>query len=229
MQDALSHLATVHAIDLPGHGLTDIPRTPLQLDAMARWVEAYMDAAGIERAVVVGWSMGGGVALSLSLQAPSLVAALVLIGSVGAAMAMPFTLGLLRYRGVAEAMLRAARSPAWRRALLRGVFHPSFTINDTIVNRYWEAWRVRGRIGYLRALMRTIDIAPLESRLGDVAVPTYVVHGEQDRLVPVSVGRKIAEKVAGARLHVLPSTGHSPHHEEPAAVRAAIRSALAHV
>jgi pimeloyl-ACP methyl ester carboxylesterase len=226
LQHAIAHTATVHAIDLPGHGLSDIPPEALSLDEMAHWVDAYMEAAGIERAVVVGWSMGGGVALELAIQRPARVAALVLLGSIGASMPMPFSLGTLRYPGVGELMVRVVESKTFRRALLRESVHASFTHHEEVVDRYWDMWHVRGRIRYLRRLLRSLDVQPLENRLGAVSAPTIILHGEQDRLVPLSVGRAIVERIPGADLRVLRHTGHKPHLEEPGAVRAAIRDAL---
>lgn len=229
LQEQVSHLATVHAIDLPGHGLTDIPKRPLDFDEMAAWVEAYMNAARIERAVVVGWSLGGGVSLALALRAPKRVAALVLIGSVGSAMPIPRLLGLMRFRPFAHLVVRASRSRGFRRAMARGIFHSSFSPSEHLVDRNWPSWHVRGRVRYLHALMNAIDIAPLEARLPEVSVPTTVIHGTADGIVPFRVGRAIASKVPNARLIALPQTGHAPHHEEPAVVRMAIREALAHL
>lgn len=226
LQHAIAHVATVHAVDLPGHGLTDIPPEVLSLDEMAHWVDAYMEAAGIERAVLCGWSMGGGVSLELAIQRPSRVGALVLLGSIGAQMPMPFTLGLLRWHGVGELMVRLVESPTFRRELLRDTAHASFTRHDAAVERYWDMWHVRGRVDYIRRLMRSLDIEPLENKLGAVRAPTIIVHGDHDRLVPLSVARALAHKIPNAELRVLAHTGHTPHLEEPGAVRAAIRDAL---
>ncbi len=226
LSHSLARTATVHAVDLPGHGYTDFPPETLSLDEMAHWVDAYMEAARVERAVVVGWSMGGGVALELAMQHRARVGALVLLGTIGASMPMPLSLGLLRFHGVGELMVRLVESPAFRRELLRDTAHASFTRHERAVDRYWDAWHVRGRVRYLRRLLRALDIAPLEARLGAVATPTILVHGDHDRLVPVAVAREIARKIPGAELRVLKHTGHSPHLEEPAAVRAAIRDAL---
>jgi pimeloyl-ACP methyl ester carboxylesterase len=227
LQHAIAHIATVHAIDLPGHGYTDIPPEALSLDEMAHWVDAYMQAAGIETAVIVGWSLGGGVALELAIQRPSRVSALVLLGTVGARMPMPLSLGVLRFPGVGELMVRLIESATFRRELLRDTAHASFTRRESVIDRYWDMWHVRGRIRYLRRLLRSLDVQPLENRLGAVTAPVILVHGDHDRLVPLSVARTIAGKIAGAELRVLKHTGHSPHLEEPAAVRAAIRDALA--
>ena len=227
LQHGIAHFATVHAIDLPGHGYSDIPLEALTLDEMAHWVDAYMEAAGIDRAVLVGWSMGGGVALELAIQKPSRVSALVLLGSIGANMPMPFTLGLLRHPGIGELMVRLVESATFRRELLRDTAHASFTRHEAAVERYWDMWHVRGRVRYLRRLMRSLDIAPLEKRLGAVSAPTLILHGDHDRLVPLSVAHALADKIQNAELRVLKHTGHTPHLEEPGAVRAAIRDALA--
>lgn len=226
LQHAIAHVATVHAIDLPGHGLSDIPPEALTLDEMAHWVDAYMQAVGLEGAVIVGWSMGGGVALELAIQHPTRVSALVLLGSVGAEMPMPFSLGLLRHPGVGELMVRLIESPTFRRELLRDTAHASFTRHEAAIDRYWDMWHVRGRVRYLRRLLRSLDIAPLQNRLGAVRAPTILVHGDHDRLVPLSVAHVLAREIPGAELRVLKHTGHTPHLEEPAAVRAAIRDAL---
>jgi 4,5:9,10-diseco-3-hydroxy-5,9,17-trioxoandrosta-1(10),2-diene-4-oate hydrolase len=224
---SIAHFATVHAIDLPGHGFSDFPREVASLEEMSRWVDAYMESAGLERTVVVGWSMGGGVALELAIRFPERVGALVLLGTIGAVMPMPFSLGLLRWHGVGELMVRLVESPTFRRELLRDTAHASFTRHEAAIDRYWDAWNVRGRVRYLRRLLRTLDVAPLEARLGRVSAKAILVHGEQDRLVPISVARTIAAKIPGSELRELRHTGHSPHLEEPAAVRGAIRDAIA--
>jgi pyruvate dehydrogenase E2 component (dihydrolipoamide acetyltransferase) len=228
LQDELAAAATVHAVDLPGHGYSDIPPRALTFDEMARWVEAYMAQAGLDRAVVVGWSLGGGVALALAARAPGRVAALVLLGSVGPRMPMPRGLGMLRLPFAAELFTRALAAPRLRRAALRDVYHRSFRPSGEVVDRYARAWRVRGRAAYLRSLMRAVDVEPLEACLRAVSAKAWVVHGVADRIVPLSAAQHNASTLADAALDALPSTGHAPHLERPRAVRAAIDAALAH-
>ncbi len=227
LQEALSHVATIHAVDLPGHGYSNIPTSALTLDEMSDWVAAYMEVAKLDRAVVAGWSLGGGVALSLAARAPERVSSLVLLGSIGPGMPMPFLLGLLRVPFLAEFLVRAARSPEFRRAVLRDVYHPSFTPHEKIIDRHWNAWRVRGRTVYLRSLMRALEVDSLEPHLPTVRARTIIVHGKNDRLVPFRIGLRLAEVIPNAELVALEHTGHAPHLEEPAVVRAAIRAALA--
>ena len=103
---------------------------------------------------------------------------------------------------------------------------PLVRVADTTAGLGALATHVRGRVRYLRRLLRSLDIAALESRLGAVTAPTIILHGDHDRLVPLSVARTLADRIGGAELRVLRHTGHSPHLEEPWAVRAAIREAL---
>ena len=207
--------ATTHAIDLPGHGLTDIPAAPLGVGDAARWVVAYLEAAAIERAVVVGWSLGGGVALGVAHQAPERVRGLVLLGSIGVGFPMPFALGLLRLPGVGEWMPRIGRRPLLRRVAMRDTYARGFRPPEAAMDRYWGSWGVEGRAPYLRALLRTLDAGEPAGWLASIAAPTRVVHGDEDRLVPVRVAREVAARLPRATLRVLERTGHAPHLERP--------------
>ena len=115
-----------------------------------------------------------------------------------------------------------------RRAMLRDVYDSSFTAHDSIIERHWSAWRIRGRAAYLRALLRSVEVgAAVDDRLQAIRVPTRVVHGKNEWLVPFRIAQHLASRIPGAELIALERTGHAPHLEEPAAVRAAIRAALA--
>jgi pyruvate dehydrogenase E2 component (dihydrolipoamide acetyltransferase) len=223
----LGQSATVHAIDLPGHGLSDIPFTPLDLSGMAEVVRHYMDGAGIAAAVVVGWSMGGGVALTLAREAPERVRTLVLLGSIGLPFPMPRTLGLLRLPGAGETMPWLGQNAPLRRTLLRDTFHERFVPPDEVVERYWRPWRIRGRARYIRTLLGHPRALPGElPGLETIRTRAHVLHGDGDRLVPAEVGRGLARRLPDAILHVLAGTGHSPHIERPGETLAAIMTAL---
>lgn len=223
---ALAAQARVHAVDLPGHGLSDIPASPLRVAEMARAVGAYLDVAGITRCVVAGNSLGGGVTLALAAQEPERVVAAVPICSIGTPFPMPFGLGLLRYPGVAAAMPGISYRPRLRRLIMRDTFHPDFTLSETNLEQYWAGWRIRGRPAYIRALLRALDVAEPRAGLATIRGRVHVVHGDSDRVIPVRVGHEIAAAIPGATLTVLPRTGHEPQLERPDATVAAIRAVL---
>lgn len=213
VQARLASRARVHAVDLPGHGLSDIPARPLTVAKQANAVVAYLEAAGITRCVVSGNSLGGGVTLGVAYQAPERVTAAVPLCALGTPFPVPFSLGTLRYRPFAECMPLIGRSVRLGRLFMRDVFHPGFRPSDEIVRDYYRQWPIRGRAPYLRNLLRAIDVAEPMPWLASIRLPVHVVHGEVDRIIPVRVGREIAAALPNATLTILPGIGHEPQHE----------------
>jgi pimeloyl-ACP methyl ester carboxylesterase len=213
VQAQLASRARVHAIDLPGHGLSDIPARPLTVAEQASAVVAYLETAGITRCVVSGNSLGGGVTLGVAFQAPDRVAAAVPLCALGTRFPVPFSLGTLRYRPFAECMPLIARSVRLGRLFMRDIFHPGFRPSDETVRDYYRQWPIRGRAPYLRNLLRAIDVAEPTPWLASIRLAVHVVHGEVDRIIPVRVGREIAAALPNAKLTILPGIGHEPQHE----------------
>lgn len=224
---ALSAVARVHAIDLPGHGLSDIPTRPLRVAEMADAIADYLDAAGIERCAAAGNSLGGGVVLMLAAREPERVRAVVPLCALGMPFPMPAGLGMLRLPGVAALMPGISFRPRLRRAVMRDTFHRGFVPSEASMERYWEGWRVHGRPPYVRDLLRALDRAEPAPLLGALRMPVHVVHGEEDRIIHVRVGHAIAAAIPGARLTVLPRIGHEPQLEAPATTIEIVRDALA--
>jgi len=217
----------VHAIDLPGHGLSDVPDAPLTPQQMAAWVAAYLDTAGVERAVVVGWSLGGGVAVELAAADPRRVRSLVLVAPAGVHMKVPFTLGLLTLPLAAEMMPWIGASQIRRRLAMRDTYGHHFRPSDAVLDRYYLAWEVAERARYIRALIGVLSFDDTMGRVASVSARATVIHGVQDRLVPIRAGASLAERLPNGRLEPLTDVGHSPHVERPDVVLGALREALA--
>ena len=208
---ALARSHRVIRLDNRGAGRTgDVPGAPYTVETMADDVRAVLDEAGETSAHVVGVSMGGLIAQELALTAPHRVRSLVLACThPGAAHAVwdPEALALLAERGGLTPQQAAEASIPFNYAA------------TTPRERIEEDWAVRLPLactpqGYLAQVMGSSRWSGLE-RLPDLRVPTLVVHGEGDRLVPPANGRRIAHAVPGAELVVLPDANHLFFTDQP--------------
>src|SRR5579883_667635 len=178
---ALAERYRVYLIDLPGFGAMREFHRQFDLKQCGTWLNEWMQAVGLEEVYLVGHSMGGYVSMALAAAHPEKVRRLVLVDSIG----IPFNLPVSRL--VYPALKAIARTI------------PSF-------------WMCIG-YDYLRAGPRMVlnasrQIVALEAAevLAAVRVPTLVIWGENDDLVPLTLGRRLHASLAGARLHVLPGT-----------------------
>jgi pimeloyl-ACP methyl ester carboxylesterase len=218
---------TVIRADLPGFHETPLPGgAPVALWAT---LGDLLDHLEVERAVVVGCSLGGRVAVELALAAPERVRALVLVGS-----------GLAGHRFAEPALLEL-----WDRsegALERGDHEEAARVEiDTWVvgvGRGPEAVdpEVRRRVREMLLAAYAHGIADLEepdppaaTRLGEVAVPTLVVVGEHDRPDIHAMAAALAGGIAGAEQVVMAGTGHLPNMEQPAAFNQVVLEFLGRV
>lgn len=225
----------VSAPDWPGYGESERPDVEHTLELYVGLLGPILDALKLERASLVGISMGGGAALGFSLRSPERVEKLVLVDSYGLGSEIPWgRLGYLLVRApvvndLAWASLR--RSPRMVRWSLYNVVHDRRVVTDGMVE---EARRVLAQPGAGRAFqslqknevgwkgLRT-DFA---DRLGELRVPTLIVHGEHDRAVPVAWARRARESIPDSELHVLESCGHMPPRERPEEFNEVVRRFL---
>jgi len=192
------------ALDNRGIGRSDIPPGPYPIALMASDAAAVLDAAGIQSAHVFGVSMGGMIAQELALQYPARVRSLILgctaAGGPTAVRAEPEAVQMLMNRGkmtpdqAAEAPVPFIYDPATPRARID---------EDIAVRRPWFP----SALGYAAQLQGILGWEAY-SRLGQIAAPTLVIHGESDRLVPPGNGKLIAERIPGAKLVMIPNASH---------------------
>jgi pimeloyl-ACP methyl ester carboxylesterase len=205
----------VLAPDRPGWGSDTRPATGIAANADA--LEAVLKAAPVEGPVtVVGHSLGGGIALELALRHPQRVGALVLIGSVGVAGALSGFDRLLTVPMVGDGILRAGVA-AMRRGLIAATRYserhpgtrvaPKAVVVPTVRAGIGAGGRPiigRGRQSFLVEQRALVAETPgLERALCRIAVPTAVISGASDRIVPSSAARSLAERVPGAELIVV--------------------------
>jgi pimeloyl-ACP methyl ester carboxylesterase len=192
-------------IDNRGVGRSEAPDIPYSIAGMARDAVAAMDAVGAERAHIYGASLGGMIAQELALSHRDRVNTLVLGCTNTGITAVPGSPGILRLMLTRE---RMTAEEAGRRAA-PFLFHRALTEDPEAVE---EALRKRiGRpaspVGYRRQLQATLRWSSL-TRLPRLRVPTLVLHGDHDRLIPQVNGRLIARLIRGARFYSIKGAGH---------------------
>ncbi len=192
-----------YAPDLPGHGRSDGPGYD-SIQAYGDWLVAFLTALGIERAILVGHSMGGGIVLDVALRYPQRVAGLGLVAT--------------------GARLRVAP------AILQGVLQNPEAAVQTICEWAYgpEAPPETVRLGrrqmgatppqVLHGDFVACDAFDVMGRLGEITAPTLVVCGTQDRLTPPKYSIFLRDQIAGATLHLVEGAGHMVMLENPEAV-----------
>jgi pimeloyl-ACP methyl ester carboxylesterase len=232
--EQLPDLARDHrciAMDLPGFGESPMPaEEEVSISGSGRLVVGLLDELGIDEAVVVGNSMGGFVALEVAVQAPERVSKLVLVSSAGLstekAKRRPLVAGArmlqLGAAWVAAHSETLAKRPRARKLLAGGVMKYPDKLPAPLVA---EQIRGSGTPGFVDALDELLTYR-LRERLGEITVPTLIVWGESDRIVPVKDAKEFEKTIEDARKVIFDDTGHVPQLERPEAFNAELREFL---
>ncbi len=227
---ALEDRRRVIRVDMPGFGLTGpAPGGEYAMASYVRFITAVLDHLGVKHCVLAGNSFGGWVAWETALADPGRVEALVLVDSAGYA---------IRSESVPLAF-RVAKIPVLNRLMevtlprrlvessVRNVYGDAGKVTPALVDRYYE---ISLREGNRKALVQRFVQAPLgidEGRIRELRVPTLILWGGRDRLIPAEYGGVFLRDIAGSRLVIFDDLGHVPQEEDPARTVAAVESFLA--
>ncbi len=226
-QSVASNLAREHTViapDLIGHGDSAAPRGDYSLGAHAASIRDLLAAIGIDRASIVGHSLGGGVAMQFFYQFPQRVERLVLISSGGLGRevspllrtaALPGTSALLSL--VIQPRLVAALAGSARR--LRE-HHGGGVHLEAIARALRPLENADARQAFLHTLRSVIDVHGQRVSATDrlyllERTPTMIVWGERDHTIPLAHGRLAHEAIPHSFFRTLPRAAHFPHLEDP--------------
>jgi pimeloyl-ACP methyl ester carboxylesterase len=234
----LEGLATqyrVYAPDFPGFGGTATP-PDCSLEFFERFACEFINTLQLGACIVVGSSLGGLVALQLALRTPDRVSALCLVGSAGLGSEVNFALRQLTVPGAGEAAIWWGQTTigAAQRLLVR---LPLLFADPTRVPQSWlaEQYRLAQLPGFLETTVAALraQVGPrgqkhiLMDDLRKLSVPTLVVWGECDLIVPVCQAQQAVRLLSCGRLEIIPHAGHLPHVEAPENFVAALSVFLA--
>jgi pyruvate dehydrogenase E2 component (dihydrolipoamide acetyltransferase) len=213
---------TVYALDLPGHGGSTKQVGDGDLDSLVSAVEQFLASQEIERAHLVGHSLGGLLACGLALRDPSRVRSLTLIASAG--------LGEEINRQYLEQFVSASNRRELKGAL-ELLFADSSLVNRQLVDDVLKYKRIDGVPEALQAISSQVfgnghQAEVLAPRLRSLEVPMLVIWGTEDRIIPAEQARSAPE---GAEVRLLDGSGHSPHMEQAGEVNRIVEEFLAGV
>jgi pimeloyl-ACP methyl ester carboxylesterase len=215
---ALARRRRVIRLDFPGFGLTGpFPDGDYTMAHYVRFLGHFLDALRVGRCVLVGNSFGGNVAWHVALAEPGRVAKLILVDSGGYAHASTKTpIGFRIARlPVLNKIVEYVTPRSAIESSVRDAYGDPGRVTPALVDRYYE---LTLRPGNRRALVERFRQVPQgvdADRIRTVSVPTLVLWGRADRLMPVEWAERFHQDIAGSRLVILDGLGHVPQEEDP--------------
>jgi 3-oxoadipate enol-lactonase len=199
--------------DLRGHGASEKPVGAHTLAKHTADLKGLLSALNIQRAVVAGHSLGGIVAMELAASSPDMVAGLALLDT---AASFPQEIRNLFFELASSASFNGMAAIADK--LLQLSFTPHFMEANPKIIATIRKGMLASDAASIAAAARMVAKVDVRQRLSAIHCPTIVIVGEQDQLTPPKLSEELAAGIAGARLHVLPDSGHATPVEQPAAV-----------
>lgn len=214
----------VIAGDHRGHGASDKPRGQYTVRLFSDDWLALMDALKINRAHVLGLSMGGAIAMRLGVEAPQRVSSLILVDTW--AHPHPDFLALLRQR---LEKLAAGDLAAYAEVAIPQVYSPRFIHAHPQAMAEYRARVARANPDSLRSAIGACMSHDMQGALARIQAPTLVIVGSEDRLVPPFHSEYIQRAIPKASLRVIEESGHIPHLEAPERFLKVVREFLSSV
>jgi len=227
---ALRGQRRVIRMDLPGFGLTGPDREgDYSIDAYTRFTLRFLDAMGVQRSVLAGNSLGGEIAWHVAAAAPWRVERLVLVDAAGYALdpeSVP-----LGFRLASMPALGWIAEHALPRALVevsvRDVYGDPSRVTEELVDRYYELSLRQGNRAALGRRLAQLRPGNDAGRIQTLTIPTLILWGARDRLIPPKHGQRFHRDIAGSQMVIYEGLGHVPHEEDPGRTVADVRRFIA--
>jgi pimeloyl-ACP methyl ester carboxylesterase len=223
VMEPFSEMGTVIAYDRPAFGLTERPLTwegqnPYSSEAQVDSVIGLLDHYGVDQAILVGNSAGGTIAMQTALLHPERVSALVLVdpsvySDGGARSWLRPLLATPQLRRLGPLAVRQIQKRGTE--MLKLAWHNPALLEPQIIEQYQKPLQVDNWDKALWEFTLASRPGGLAKRLGELNLPTLVISGDDDRIVPTEDSIRLAGELPKAELVVIPDAGHVPHEERP--------------
>jgi pimeloyl-ACP methyl ester carboxylesterase len=220
--NALAEHHRVYAMDLLGFGRTD--KIPLirNINTLVKFINDFMETLHIQKASLVGNSLGGGLVIQLALNYPEKVAKLVLVDNAGMGREVLLDFRLCSLTILGDLLMRPGIESAgklWKKI----VYDPKLITEELLLLSFGMIYQPGAKKAMLAALRTGINLLGqraklttlLLSRLAKISVPALVVWGKEDKIIPVAHAQIAVNKIPGAKLKIFENCGHMPQFERP--------------
>jgi len=215
----LSKKYHVFAPDLPGQGESDIWNSEtVTFSKYASFIKDFCDKLEISNAILVGHSMGGGIAIVTAATYARLFFKAVFIDSVCYKFKQPLKGRIVQTPILGEFIFK--KIYGW--GMFRSYFKNDVTFNAEKINEkrlklYYSYFNSSQRRDFAYQLLKMIsNPQEVEAKIGSINIPVLIIWGSNDTLIPVSCGYRLVREIKGAKIEVIQNCGHAPQEEEPA-------------
>jgi pimeloyl-ACP methyl ester carboxylesterase len=230
--DPLSRNNRLILLDLKGHGASPKPvDKAYSLREHANLVKDFIVKQNLHHLTLVGHSLGGGVALLATLgliaTEPSRISRLILIDAVAYPQKFPLFVNVLRIPVIASLVTYLIPTDVQVRHVLRLAYYDDSKITDEAVGAYAAPLSLPGGRHALIETARQIvpdDISEIIADYGTLNIPTLIIWGSHDRVIPIEHGKRLHGIIPGSELAVIDKSGHIPHEEMPVATLSVIEN-----
>jgi pimeloyl-ACP methyl ester carboxylesterase len=219
---ALAQEHSVFAVDIVGFGRTDKPAIAYTFQQMADFVLDFMNAMNIDKASLVGHSMGGGITMMVAARAPDRVEKIVLVDSSGLGKRMSLMVRLLTLPVIGEVLTKPSRQGVVRQ--MQMCLYDHSQASDDFIDRAAAIGKLpdiqRSVLSVLRGGcnifgMKKKVVTDFSECIKRISAPILVIWGRQDRINPFSDGEAAVERMGDVRLHIIDQAHHFPQIDKP--------------
>ncbi|PKL39904.1 MAG: hypothetical protein CVV44_06695 [Spirochaetae bacterium HGW-Spirochaetae-1] len=218
--EALSKKYRVIALDLWGWGFSErLDADTYSFNVYARQVTGFMDALGIKRASLAGQSMGGGVAVYTAARYPQRIEKLILVAPAVIPYDIPLDAKMFILPVIGEFMNAIATDSMVKDTVRKVWFFDSSKAPDVYADRVIRPLKVQGTLDGMVFMQRSMLAPPIVTAEAEMLSknlpPILIVHGREDRAVPLSCSQRLNLMWKGSQLEIFEKAGHSPNQEYP--------------
>lgn len=228
---ALSNEYCVVSIDLPGFGLTGpYPNENTKYNSAnyATFVIALLDKLNLDKVILAGNSLGGKIAWRTAALYPERIDKLILVDAVGypaTPKSIPLGFKLAAYPALKPILNRILPRSVVKKSIL-SVYADDSKVDDALVDRYYDLSLRAGNRGALSDRLRDFDNTEDQQQIKQLSLPTLILWGAQDDLIPVENAALFHRDIANSQLKIFDNLGHVPHEEDPLATVKTVKDFL---